>query len=247
MNNNILKINAKTWLNIDLDDENLRMFDIYYELLNEWNTKINLTSITGYDEFMLKHVLDSLVPIKLINEHKKYPIHIVDVGTGAGFPGLPIKIINPELKMYLIESKGKKTEFLRHIVDTLNLKEVTIFSDRAEIIGKDSNIRESFDVVMARGVSRLDVLSELTLGLLKIGGIGVFHKGPDSQSELKESLQAIDLMGGKVQSGIKYQIANDRFGTLVKIDKMNKTPENLPRNPGMPEKKPLNSRFETKP
>ena len=245
MNNSILQIKSKQWLNIDLDDGNLRLFNIYYELVTEWNTSVNLTSISGYDEFMLKHILDSLVPIKWINDHKKDSMHIADVGTGAGFPGLPIKIIYPELKMCLIESTGKKAEFLRHAVDALNLKEVTIFSDRAEIIGKDSNTRETFDVVLARGIARLDVLSELTLGLLKIGGIGIFHKGPKLESELKESLSAIKLMGGEVKSNISYQIANDRFGTLVMVDKISKTPEYLPRNPGMPAKRPLNSRFRT--
>ena len=140
MNNSILQINAKQWLNIDLDYENLKLFDIYYELVTEWNTIVNLTSISGYGEFMLKHILDSLVPIKWINDYKKDSIQIADVGTGAGFPGLPIKIIYPELKMCLIESTGKKAEFLRCAVDTLNLKEVTIFSDRAEIIGKNPAI-----------------------------------------------------------------------------------------------------------
>ena len=245
MEKSILKISAKQWLNIDLDDENLKVFDIYYELVTEWNTILNLTSISGYDEFMLKHILDSLVPIKWINEHKKDSIHIADVGTGAGFPGLPIKIIYPELKMCLIESRGKKAEFLKHVVDTLNLKEVTIVSDRAEITGKDPNTRETFDVVLARGISRLDVLSELTLGLLKIGGIGIFHKGPKLECELKEALLAIKLMGGEVKTNISYQIANDRFGTLVVVDKISKTPEYLPRNPGIPAKRPLNTRFTT--
>jgi len=245
MKKSILQIRAKQWLNIDLDDENLKVFDIYYELVTEWNTILNLTSISGYDEFMLKHILDSLVPVKWINEHKKDSIHIADVGTGAGFPGLPIKIIYPELKMCLIESRGKKAEFLKHVVDTLNLKEVTIVSDRAEILGKDPNTRETFDVVLARGISRLDVLSELTLGLLKIGGIGIFHKGPKLESELKEALLAIKLMGGEVKTNISYQIANDRCGTLVMVDKISKTPEYLPRNPGIPAKRPLNTRFTT--
>ena len=114
MKNNILQINAKQWLNLDVDDENLRLFDIYHELVTEWNTIVNLTSISGYDEFMLKHILDSLVPIKWMNKHKNTSINVIDVGTGAGFPGLPIKIIMPELKMYLIESNQKKTKFLKH-------------------------------------------------------------------------------------------------------------------------------------
>ena len=162
MKNNILQINAKQWLNLDVDDENLRLFDIYHELVTEWNTIVNLTSISGYDEFMLKHILDSLVPIKWMNEHKNTSINVIDVGTGAGFPGLPIKIIMPELKMYLIESNQKKTKFLKHVVDTLNLKQVTIINERSETIGKDLDFRETFDVALSRGVSRLDVLSELT-------------------------------------------------------------------------------------
>ena len=244
MKNNILQINAKQWLNLDVDDENLRLFDIYHELVTEWNTIVNLTSISGYDEFMLKHILDSLVPIKWMNEHNNSSINVIDVGTGAGFPGLPIKIIMPELKMYLIESNQKKTKFLKHVVDTLNLKQVTIINERSETIGKDLDFRETFDVALSRGVSRLDVLSELTLGLLKIGGIGVFHKGNNLETELKESSQSINLMGGDVRSTISYQISMDRLGTLVIIDKINKTPIYLPRNPGIPVKRPLNERFE---
>ena len=146
--------------------------------------------------------------------------------------------------MYLIESNQKKTKFLKHVVDTLNLKQVTIINERSETIGKDLDFRETFDVALSRGVSRLDVLSELTLGLLKIGGIGVFHKGNNLETELKESSQSINLMGGDVRSTISYQISMDRLGTLVIIDKINKTPIYLPRNPGIPVKRPLNQRFE---
>ena len=243
MGNNFLQINAKQYLNLDLDDDNLRLFEIYYQLVEEWNSTVNLTAISGYDEFMLKHILDSLVLNKWLNKFKDTSIDIVDVGTGAGFPGLPIKIINPAFNMWLIESNQKKTKFLNHVVDTLNLNQVTIINDRSESISKESDFREAFDVVLGRGISRIDVLSELTLGLLKIGGIAVFHKGNNLESELKESLQSINLMGGELKSNISYQISSDRFGTLVIIDKINKTPDYLPRNPGIPVKRPLNNRF----
>ena len=245
MENNLLQLNAKEWLDINLNPENLRLFDIYYELLTEWNSFLNLTSISDYREFLIKHILDSLVPIKCIYRHKNDSINIVDVGTGAGFPGLPLKILDPELRISLIESKKKKAEFLQYVVGALDLKGVRIISERAEIIAQDSTMRETFDVVLARGVSRLDVLSELTLGLLKIGGAGIFHKGPDVESELQDSYQAVRLMGGKLKSPIKYRISNDRFGTLVIVDKITNTPEYLPRNPGIPIKKPLNNRFNT--
>ena len=175
MGNNFLQINAKQYLNLDLDDDNLRLFEIYYQLVEEWNSTVNLTAISGYDEFMLKHILDSLVLDKWLNKFKDTSIDIVDVGTGAGFPGLPIKIINPAFNMWLIESNQKKTKFLNHVVDILNLNQVTIINDRSESISKESDFREAFDVVLGRGISRIDVLSELTLGLLKIGGIAVFR------------------------------------------------------------------------
>ena len=211
------------------------MFDLYLKELLEWNKKFNLTAITDPKEIRIKHFEDSLTilqTIKLTNQS------VIDVGTGAGFPGIPLKIVCPEIKLTLLEATQKKVEFLKHIVSVLSLQDVGIISGRAEEIAKGK--RESFDIAVSRAVAKLKVLCEYCLPFVKIGGMFIAYKEKEIEKEVEEAQKAIQILGGRLKEIKKVQIpSSDIVRSLVIIEKMSPTPPRFPRRAGMAKKKPL--------
>lgn len=223
---------------INLRDEQLQQFQKFYEMVTDWNTKINLTAITDEKEFAIKHVIDSLT---LWDEEKFANVKkILDVGTGAGFPAIPIKIFKPNVEIFLLDSLNKRVEFLKKVVTELNLENVTCIHGRAEDLARQNNFRESFDLVTARAVARLNIISEYCLPFVKIGGIFAAMKGKNFLEEVAESENAVKILGGgKIICAKKNlpEISDSR--AVIYIDKKKSTPKNFPRKAGVPVKNPL--------
>lgn len=205
------------------------MFDIYLRELLEWNKKFNLTSITDPEEIRRKHFDDSLLLLQTIQLNNQ---SVIDVGTGAGFPGIPLKIACPKIKLTLLEATRKKIEFLKHLVSILDLKDVEIIWGRAEEVAKEK--REVFDVAVSRAVAKLNVLCEYCLPFVKIGGMFVAYKEEKVEEEVKAAEKAIQILGGKLKEIKKFPLRS-----LVIIEKVSKTPPKYPRRAGMAKKKPL--------
>ena len=225
---------------LGLGPEANALFRRYFSELVEWNRNVNLTAIVDPDEVAAKHFRDSLSVGKVIPDEALAGSSLVDVGSGAGFPGLPLKIAWPGLRVTLVESVGKKTAFLRHIVDTLRLEGVEIHNGRAESLAREPRLRESFDVATARAVAHMAALAELTLPFCKLGGIVLAQKKAGIDEELKEAEAAISLLGGELD---RIEVVDDvepgdpRW--LVVLRKVAPTPERYPRRPGIPAKRPL--------
>ncbi len=227
-------------LGITLDTSQLQQFAIYNRDLTDWNDRINLTAITDVEDVQIKHFLDSLTLISSINEKQCESCKIIDVGSGAGFPGIPLKIVLPSLEMTLIEATTKKVLFLEHIVQELALQDVEIINGRAEEAAQKPEYRQKFDVAISRAVAELAVLCELTLPFCKVGGCVIAQKKGDIQFELEQSLKSIETLGGRLSKVEKINLEGlDDERYLVVIDKVRPTPEKYPRRPGMPEKRPL--------
>jgi 16S rRNA (guanine527-N7)-methyltransferase len=225
-------------LGISLSASQCQQFEIYYHELVSWNERVNLTAITSYEEVQLKHFLDSLT-IAAVKDIS-LPLTILDVGTGAGFPGIPLKLVFPNLRLTLLEATAKKTAFLQHILITLNLNDVTVLNGRAEDISHQPQYRESFDLVLSRAVALLPSLVELTLPFCKIPGRFIALKKGDISLETTQAQKAIGIMGGELKE-IKLielnEFADQR--SLVIIDKIKPSPPRYPRRSGMPEKRPI--------
>lgn len=240
-------------LGLRLSEAHLAAFQLYYEQLVEWNQRFNLTTVTGYDEVQLRHFLDSLSCLlalpgwsqevtgsRLPIVCQPQPWQCLDVGAGAGFPGLPLKIVCPELRLTLLEATRKKVEFLLHIVSALGLRGVEVVWGRAESVGQNPHYRERYDVVLARAVAGLPVLSELTLPFCRIGGRLVAQKGPEAEQEVQDATVAIERLGGTVREVKEVALLGQRERrALVVVDKVSPTPSAYPRRPGMPAKRPL--------
>jgi 16S rRNA (guanine527-N7)-methyltransferase len=233
-------------LGISLDAQQLAQFELYYRELVEWNEKFNLTAITDYIEVQIKHFLDSLVALPLIAEEfgepvpPERPLHLLDVGTGAGFPGIPLKIVAPRIKVTLMDGTGKKITFLREIVAKLGLSHVEVVQGRAEEMGNHPRYRGQFDLVTARAVASLNTLVEYLLPLVRRGGLAVIYKGSGAPQEFIEARKAIELLGGETArlAPVKVPLLDEqRFVLLIK--KLHPTPERFPRGQGLPRKKPL--------
>jgi 16S rRNA (guanine527-N7)-methyltransferase len=224
-------------LELSLTNEQLEKFEIYYRELIEWNKGINLTAITDYEEVQVKHFLDSLTVLAAVNLDG---LKVIDVGTGAGFPGIPLKITHPGMALTLLEATAKKIKFLKHLVMELGLEKVAITTGRAEETAHDDRYREKFDIVLARAVAVLPTLAELTLPFCKIGGCCIVQKKGDIGGEIRLSAKAIETMGGhlrEVKTVVLEGLNDDRY--LVIIDKVQATPPRYPRRPGVPAKKPI--------
>lgn len=224
-------------LGIQLKPDQLKQFEQYYQELVAWNMKTNLTAITTREEVYTKHFLDSLtLAPELI---KRECESLVDIGTGPGFPGLALKIALPSLRVILVESAGKKAEFLAQATAILGLQGVQIVNGRAEELGQDGDYREKFDSACARAVARLPVICEYALPLLKIGGVFLAQKGETANEELESAKEAIETLGGKYKETLKAEVpeAGERY--IILIEKKNPTDKKYPRKPGVPEKKPL--------
>ena len=223
-------------MNIILDDLKMERFYKYMNLLLEWNEKINLTAITDEREIIVKHFLDSLTIEKYLDNIK----NLADIGTGAGFPGIPIKIFNPNIKITLVDSLNKRVNFLNDIVKELKLENVEVIHSRAEDLGKDKNCREKFDVVTSRAVANLRTLAEYLLPFVKKEGICICMKGPNVDNELEEAKNSINILGGKIEKIEKIFLKeNDMERNILIIRKIQNTPNKYPRKAGIPTKSPL--------
>lgn len=227
-------------LGIKLDAGQINQLEIYYHELIEWNKKLNLTAITDYKEAQIKHFLDSLtVILALTKEELAQPgFSIIDIGTGAGFPGIPLKVFLNQSKLVLLDSKVKKAAFLRHIVERLELSQVEIVVGRAEEIAHLPSFRQQFALSVSRAVASLPTLVELALPFCRIGGKFVAQKKGEIEQEIIQAGKAIDVLGGKLSRVDKVKLDGDeRY--LVIIDKIYPAPEKYPRRPGIPAKRPL--------
>ncbi len=225
-------------VNLRLTAGQLAALELYEQQLLEWNERFNLTAIHEPEKIRTKHFLDSLTCLVAMRDGPME--RVIDVGSGAGFPGLPLKIIYPRMQLTLVESVGKKVEFLRHIVQMLNLGEVEILSERAEAIGQMAAHRQKYDWAIARAVAVLPVLAEYLLPLVRIGGAAIAMKGISAPAEAQTAENAIRLLGGHLRKLIPVTlpgVADERY--LVVIDKVAATPSGYPRRIGLPAKKPL--------
>lgn len=224
---------------IVLSEKQMKQYELYYEMLVDWNEKINLTAITDKEDVYLKHFYDSLMLVNA-KETFKENLSICDVGAGAGFPSIPLKIAFPDLTVTIVDSLNKRIKFLSELVSALELTEVYLYHDRAETFGKNKQFREGFDLVTARAVARLNVLSELCLPLVKKNGYFIALKAAKSEEEITEAKKAISLLGGKFIEEIDIKLPNtEDTRNLVIIQKKKETPNKYPRKPGTPNKQPI--------
>ena len=223
---------------IDLTEEQLEQFEIYYELLVDWNQRVNLTAITDREQVFYKHFFDSLslsFCVSLENEVK-----LADIGSGAGFPGVPLAIAFPNIKVTIVDSLQKRITFLEHLIERLNLKHVQCIHGRAEEIGRNENYREQFNLVTARAVARLQVLNEYCLPFVKVGGLFAAMKAVDVKKEIVEASRSLQLLGGKMERTYQFQLPFEQARReIVVVKKIKPTPKKYPRKPGMPAKQPL--------
>ena len=223
---------------IELSDEQMKQFDIYYRTLVEWNEKVNLTAITEEDEVYLKHFYDSMTPA--FYHDFTGALTLCDVGAGAGFPSIPLKIAFPDLQVTIVDSLQKRIVFLNHLATELGIEGVSFYHDRAENFGKNANFRESFDIVTARAVARMSVLSELCIPLTKKGGVFIALKGAQAHEELEAAKAGIEVFGGEVIREEMFTLPlEDSERTIFWIEKRRKTPKKYPRKPGIPNKNPI--------
>ena len=225
-------------MSIQLNKEQSIQFQKYYELLIEWNKVMNLTAITEYEEVVDKHFIDSLsiekaVDLNIIEK-------VIDVGTGAGFPGIPLKIVYPHLKITLLDSLNKRINFLNEVISKLKLENIEAIHGRAEDIAKDKKYREQYDISVSRAVANLSTLSEYSLPFVKVGGLFISYKAEKADEEIKKAEKAVSVLGGKIEKIIKFQLTETDIGrTLVKINKIKITAKKYPRKAGLPSKEPL--------
>jgi len=225
-------------LGIELNAAQLEQFEVYYRELVGWNEQINLTAITDYEEVQLKHFLDSLT-VTLAHQPTKGD-SVIDVGTGAGMPGIPLKIVFPDIKLVLLEATAKKVSFLHHITQTLGLGDVEIIVGRAEEIAHVPHYREQFEIVLSRAVAPLPTLVELALPFCAVGGSFIAPKKGEVDDEVRRAEGAISKLGGRLRELKRVELeefSDERY--LVIIDKVAPTPEQYPRRPGVPGKRPL--------
>ena len=225
-------------LGFSLTDRQKEQYERYFELLVEWNEKINLTAITEKDEVYLKHFYDSIAPI-LQGLIENQPIRLLDIGAGAGFPSLPMKILFPELDVTIIDSLNKRINFLHLLAEELGLSGVHFYHGRAEDFAQDKAFRAQFDIVTARAVARMQVLSELTIPYLKVGGRLLALKASNAPEELEEAKNALNLLFSKVEDNLQYELPNGDPRYITVVEKKKETPNKYPRKAGMPNKRPL--------
>ena len=228
--------NSMNSIGIELTDSQLNAFETYYDMLIDRNKVMNLTAITEFDEVMDKHFLDSVYLFRSIKLEADYKL--VDIGTGAGFPGIPLKIVFPELKITLLDSLNKRVGFLNDLIEELNLNDIEAIHGRAEDIARNKAYRASYDIAVSRAVANLSTLSEYCLPFVKIGGKFVSYKSGDCADEVDNAKAAIHLLGGKINKIDEFSYSNNSRSFIV-IDKVMNTSNKYPRKAGLPSKKPL--------
>ena len=229
---------ADSLFNIRLNARQLEAFDWYASELQAWNQRFNLTSVTDRAQIEIKHFLDSMSCLMVIRPRPG--ARIIDIGTGAGFPGIPIRIAYPQLHMVLVESIGKKVEFCQHIVDELKLTNVAVIHSRAEQVGRLPEYRATFDWAVARAVAQLPTLLEYLLPMVKVGGKAIAQKGETAPVEAQTAAVALEVLGGELEEIIPVELPSvTETRHLVVVRKTAATPEKYPRRPGIPSKRPL--------
>ena len=223
-------------IEIKLQEEQIDKFYTYMELLLIWNEKINLTAITNPKEIILKHFIDSITVSKQINKNSK----VIDVGTGAGFPGIPLKIIREDIELTLLDSLNKRINFLKEVKEKLKLSKTEAVHARVEEFGQNKKNREQYDYAISRAVANLATLEEYLIPLITINGYTISMKGPEIEEELKQSKKSISVLGGKIEKIEKFELPKSDIGrSLVITKKIKQTPAKYPRKPGMPAKEPI--------
>lgn len=236
-------VNICNKINIEISDDQINCFEKYYELLIEKNKVMNLTAITDKEDVIVKHFIDSiaLIPYLLdkgININNK--LKIIDIGTGAGFPGLPLKIMMPDVKFTLLDSLNKRVSFLNEVIDELKLKEIEALHGRAEDYASDNKYREKYDICVSRAVANLSTLSEYCIPFVKENGFFISYKAGESEEEINNSKNAIKILGGKINKVEEFVLpGTDASRVFVFIRKQELTDKKYPRKAGVPAKKPL--------
>lgn len=223
---------------LECTSEQVDKFELYKTMIQEWNKKINITSITEDEDIYLKHFVDSIIVKNHFNMESVDKM--IDVGTGGGFPGIPLKIVNEKMEVTLLDSLNKRIIFLGEVVKSLGLENVSLIHGRAEDFGVNDDYREKYDLSISRAVAPLNILSEYCIPFVKVGGCFISMKSGDVEKEIEDSQKALDLLGGRIRETIKYQLpGTDISRSIIIIEKYRETPGKYPRKAGKPTKKPL--------
>ena len=228
-------------LGIELSEKQIHQFIKYYEMLVEKNKVMNLTAITEFNEVIVKHFIDSLALVKVVDKDDlSNGISIIDIGTGAGFPGIPLKIAFPNINITLLDSLNKRINFLKEVSDELGFEGIDFIHGRSEDFGRNPQFREKFDICVSRAVANLATLSEFCVPFVKVGGSFISYKAGDCGEEVKESMKAVEKMGGKIINQLEYMVpTSDLNRVLLFIEQEKATPKSFPRKAGTPAKEPI--------
>ncbi len=227
-------------IGVNLNEQQISQFLLYYDTLIEWNSFMNLTTIIEYEDVVRKHFVDSVSLIKAISDLNEKKYSIIDIGTGAGFPGIPLKIVFPNLNFVLLDSLNKRINFLNHIISVLDLKNIIAIHGRAEDIARQSDKRENFDLCVSRAVANLSVLSEYCIPFVKNNGYFISYKSEKVKEECDKAKTAINVLGGKYEKQIDFFLPeSDIYRNLVVIKKIKSSPAKFPRKAGVPTKEPI--------
>ena len=236
-------VNICNKINIEISDDQINCFEKYYELLIEKNKVMNLTAITDKEDVIVKHFIDSIALIPYLTDkgiNTNNDLKIIDIGTGAGFPGLPLKIMMPDVKFTLLDSLNKRVSFLNEVIDELKLKDIEALHGRAEDYASDNKYREKYDICVSRAVANLSTLSEYCIPFVKEDGYFISYKAGESEEEINNSKNAIKILGGKINKVEEFVLpGTDVSRVFVFIRKLELTDKKYPRKAGVPAKKPL--------